>query len=95
MKSILRIVKWDKMFPVQSQRAEGGVLNKRMCVLQELGGQWEDAFLCALLGNDAMLEMSVGDLVAVNLRFQVRELNDGSGRVFQDCIVTDINKFGR
>lgn len=95
MKGILRVVRWDKMFQVQSQKAEGGVLNKRMCVLQELGGQWEDAYSCALLGNDAMLEMSAGDLVAVNLRFQVRELNDGSGRVFQDCMVTDIHKFGR
>lgn len=92
MKAVLKVMKWDKLFQVKSQKAEGGMLNKRMCVLQELGGQWEDAFVCAVFGNDALLELAPGDIVAVSLRFKVRDANDGSDRVYQDCDVAEIRK---
>ena len=35
---ILRVVKCGECFTVKSEKSEGGVLNKRTLVLQELGG---------------------------------------------------------
>ena len=38
---ILRVVKCGECFTVKSEKSEGGVLNKRTLVLQELGGKYE------------------------------------------------------
>ena len=37
---ILRVVKCGECFTVKSEKCEGGVLNKRTLVLQELGGKY-------------------------------------------------------
>ena len=37
---ILRVVKCGECFTVKSEKSEGGVLNKRTLVLQELGGKY-------------------------------------------------------
>lgn len=42
-----------------------------------------------MLGNTAQLRFSPGDVVAVRMRFTVREYN---GQVYQDILVTDIFK---
>ena len=40
---ILRVVKCGECFTVKSEKSEGGVLNKRTLVLQELGGKYSRA----------------------------------------------------
>ena len=57
---ILRVVKCGECFTVKSEKSEGGVLNKRTLVLQELGGKYQ---------------FNEGDLVIATLRFQAREYN--------------------
>ena len=89
---ILRVVKCGDMFSVKSERAEGGSLNKRNLVLQELGGKYENQYVVAALGNLASLQLYEGDIVIATLRFQTREYN---GQVFQDITVTDIYSIKR
>jgi len=86
---ILRVVKCGDMFSVKSERAEGGSLNKRNLVLQELGGKYENQYVVAALGNLASLQLYEGDIVIATLRFQTREYN---GQVFQDITVTELMK---
>ena len=42
---ILRVVKCGECFTVKSEKSEGGVLNKRVLVLQELGGKYEPTYV--------------------------------------------------
>ena len=42
---ILRVVKCSECFTVKSEKSEGGVLNKRTLVLQELGGKYENCYV--------------------------------------------------
>ena len=42
---ILRVVKCGECFTVKSEKSEGGVLNKRTLVLQELGGKYENCYV--------------------------------------------------
>ena len=78
---ILRVVKCGECFTVKSEKSEGGVLNKRTLVLQELGGKY--------LGNLATIQFNEGDLVIATLRFQAREYN---GQVFMDVVATELIK---
>ena len=48
---ILRVVKCGECFTVKSEKSEGGVLNKRTLVLQELGGKYENCYVVSALGN--------------------------------------------
>ena len=84
---ILKVVKGGDMFSVKSEKSETGQLNKRNLVLKELGGKFENEYVVSVLGNAASLQFYENDLVAVTLRFQMREYN---GQVFQDITVTDI-----
>ena len=85
--TIMKVVQQGETFQVDSQKTEGGKLSKCNIVLQELGGKYENQYVAAMLGNMALCRYSVGDIVAVRLRFQTREYN---GQVFQDIVVTDI-----
>ena len=87
---ILKVVKCGEMFSVKSEKTEGGQLNKRNLVLKELGGKYAHEYYVSVLGNAASLQFYENDLVAVNLRFQVREYND---QTFQDITVNEIVKF--
>ena len=51
---ILRVVKCGECFTVKSEKSEGGVLNKRTLVLQELGGkyQWASVYGRSCNGTD-------------------------------------------
>ena len=89
---ILKVVQQGEAYAVQSQKAEGGQIQKCNIVLQELGGKYENQYVAAMLGNMALCRYSVGDIVAVRLRFQTREYN---GQVFQDITVSDIERLGR
>ena len=86
---ILRVVQQGEAYAVQSQKAEGGQIQKCNIVLQELGGKYENQYVAAMLGNMALCRYTVGDIVAVRLRFQTREYN---GQMFQDIVVTDIER---
>ena len=86
---IMKVVQQGEAYAVQSQKAEGGQIQKCNIVLQELGGKYENQYVAAMLGNMALCRYSVGDIVAVRLRFQTREYN---GQMFQDIIVSDIER---
>ncbi len=84
---ILRVVQQGEAYAVQSQKAEGGQMQKCNIVLQELGGKYENQYVAAMLGNMALCRYAAGDIVAARLRFQTREYN---GQMYQDIVVTDI-----
>ena len=86
---ILRVVKCGECFTVKSEKSEGGVLNKRTLVLQELGGKYEPTYVVSVLGTLAPIQFSEGDLVIATLKFQVREYN---GQVFMDVVATELIK---
>ena len=86
---ILRVVKSGEMISVKSEKSEGGMLNKRQLVLQELGGKYEPTYVVNALGNLATLEQQEGDLVIATLRFQSREFN---GQVYMDVVATELIK---
>jgi hypothetical protein len=86
---ILKVVKCGEMFSVKSEKTESGQLNKRNLVLKELGGKYANEYYVSVLGNAASLQFYENDLVAVSLRFQVREYND---QTFQDITVNEITK---
>ena len=86
---IIRVVKCGECFTVKSEKSEGGVLNKRTLVLQELGGKYENCYVVSAFGNLATIQFSEGDLVIATLRFQSREYN---GQMFMDVVATELIK---
>ena len=86
---ILRVVKCGECFSVKSEKSEGGMLNKRTLVLQELGGKYEPTYVVSVLGPLATLEFQEGDLVIATLRFSSREYN---GQMFMDVVATELIK---
>ena len=80
---ILRVVKSGMMTTLKSDKAENGVLNKRM------GGKYESSYVVTALGNLATIEFAEGQLVVASLRFTTREYN---GQVFMDVIANEIHK---
>ena len=86
---IMRVVQQGEAFAVQSQKSENGQMMKCNIVLQEMGGKYENQYAAAMLGNMAQCKFAPGTLVAVTLRFTTREYN---GQVYQDILVTDIEK---
>lgn len=89
---IMRVVQQGETFAVQSQKSENGQMMKCNIVLQEMGGKYENQYAAAMLGNIAQCKFAPGTLVAVTLRFTTREYN---GQVYQDILVTDIEKLGK
>ena len=88
----MKVVQQGEAFAVQSQKAESGQTMKCNIVLQEMGGKYENQYAAAMLGNVAQCRFTPGDLVAAALRFSTREYN---GAVYQDILVTDIEKVKR
>lgn len=85
----MRVVQQGEAFAVQSQKSENGQMMKCNIVLQEMGGKYENQYAVVMLGNIAQCKFAPGTLVAVTLRFTTREYN---GQVYQDILVTDIEK---
>ena len=85
----MRVVKQGEAFAVQSQKSENGQMMKCNIILQEMGGKYENQYAAAMLGNMALCKFAPGALVAVTLRFTAHEYN---GQVYQDILVTDIEK---
>lgn len=86
---ILRVKRCGAMTTVQSEKSENGVLQKRMLVLQELGGKYANSYAVIALGNLATIEWDENQLVAADLRFQTHEYN---GQVFMDVIANEMVK---
>lgn len=86
---IMRVVQQGETFAVQSQKSENGQMMKCNIVLQEMGGKYENQYAAAMLGNMAQCKYAPGELVVVTLRFTTHEHN---GQVYQDILVTDIEK---
>ena len=86
---ILRVVRQSEAFDVQSQKAESGKIKKCNIVLRELGGKFENEYVCATLGNLAEQKFAENDVVAATLRFSTHEYQ---GQVFQEILATEIVK---
>ena len=86
---LLKVLSCGDMFSVKSEKAEGGQLNKRQLVLQELGGKYEPTYVVTVLGDTATMEFSEGELVFATMRFQGREYN---GQNYMDIVATELIK---
>ena len=86
---LLKVISCGDMFSVKSEKAEGGQLNKRQLVLQELGGKYEPTYVVTALGDTDTLEFSEGELVFATMRFQGREYN---GQNYMDIVATELIK---
>ena len=72
-----------------SSKQEAGSIQKCNIVLKELGGKFENEYVCAMLGNLAACRFYEGDVVIATLRFSTHEYQ---GQTFQEILATDIVK---
>ena len=86
---ILKVVRQGEAFSVQSSKSEAGQIQKCTIVLKELGGKYENEYVCAMLGSLAACRFYEGDVVAATLRFSTHEYQ---GQTFQEILATDIVK---
>ena len=86
---ILRVVAQGEPAYVPSKRSGNGQLAKCMIRLKELGGDYEDEYICTMFGNLALCKFAEGKTVVASLRFQTHE---SQGAVFQDVIATEITE---
>ena len=88
MKTIIcKVVAQTEPVYVPSKKQDNGQLAKSMIRLKELGGDYEDEYICAMFGNLALCKFAAGKTVIASLRFQTHESN---GSYFQDVIANDI-----
>lgn len=88
MKQFFKVIKQLEPFSVTKQ--DGSQLNKCQIILQQIGGKYEDSYVCTLLGNAAVCKFYENDLVYASLRFQHSEYQ---GKFYQDITVQDIISF--
>ena len=86
---ILKVVRQGEAFSVQSTKQESGSIQKCNIVLKELGGKFENEYVCAMLGNLATCRFCEGDVVVATLRFSTHEYQ---GQTFQEILATDIER---
>ena len=86
---ILKVVRQGEAFNVQSSKSEAGQIQKCNIVLKELGGKFENEYVCAMLGNLAACRFYEGDIVIATLRFSTHEYQ---GQTFQEILATDLIK---
>ena len=89
---ILKVVRQGEAFSVQSAKTETGTIQKCNIVLRELGGKFENEYVCAMLGNLAGCRFYEGDVVIATLRFSTHEYQ---GQTFQEVLATDIVKVNK
>ena len=89
---ILKVVRQGEAFSVQSSKQESGSIQKCNIVLRELGGKFENEYVCAMLGNLAACRFYEGDVVVATLRFSTHEYQ---GQTFQEVLATDIVKINK
>ena len=83
----LKVVAQGEPIYVPSKKTESGQTAKCMIRLKELGGNYEDEYICAMFGNLALGKFAEGDVVAAALRFQTHESN---GSFYQDVVANEI-----
>lgn len=88
MKHFFKVI--NQLDPFTVTKQDQSTLNKCVIVLQEIGGKYEDSYVCNLLGNAALCKYYPGDLVYAALRFQHSEYQ---GKYYQDITVQDIISF--
>ena len=86
---ILKVVRQGEAFSVQSAKSDNGTIQKCNIVLREMGGKYENEYVCAMLGNLAACRFYEGDVVAATLRFSTHEYQN---QVFQEILATDVVK---
>ena len=86
---ILKVVRQGEAFSVQSSKSEAGQIQKCNIVLKELGGKFENEYVCAMLGSLAACRFYEGDIVIATLRFSTHEYQ---GQTFQEILATDLIK---
>ena len=89
---ILRVVRQGEAFSVQSKNSDNGQIQECNIVLKELGGKFENEYVCAMLGNLAACRFNEGDVVAATLRFSTHEYQ---GQMFQEILATEIIKLNK
>ena len=89
---ILKVVRQGEAFSVQSAKTETGTIQKCNIVLRELGGKFENEYVCAMLGNLAACRFYEDDVVVATLRFSTHEYQ---GQTFQEILATDIVKLNK
>ena len=66
MKQLFKVVAQQE--PTQVTKQDGSILNKCTIVLQEIGGKYENSYVCQLLGNAAVCkfynEITVQDIIS-------------------------------
>ena len=88
-KKILKVMAQGEPVYVPSKKTESGQLAKCVIRLKELGGDYEDEYVCAMYGNLALCKFADGDMVVAALRFTTHESN---GYYYQDIVANDIVK---
>lgn len=88
MKKFFKVIAQCEPFTVTKQ--DGSQLSKCQIVLQEIGGKYENSYVCTLLGNSALCKFFPNDLVYASLRFQHSEYQ---GKFYQDINVQEIISF--
>ena len=88
MKTLFKVVNQSQ--PTTVQKQDGSSISKCTIVLTEVGGKYENTFVCTLLGNAATCRFYPNDLVWASLRFSSREYQ---GNHYQDIPVQDIISF--
>lgn len=70
-----------------SQKPEVGRQERRLIVLQALGGDYEDSFAATQFGIGARQPIAVGDIVAARLQMLT---HDYQGQTYQDCVAREV-----
>lgn len=86
---ILKVVAQGNPINVPSKKTESGIVAKCMIRLKELGGDYENEYICAMFGNLALCRFAEDDMVVATLRFQTHEAN---GSFYQDVVANDVIK---
>ena len=84
---ICRVVSQTEPTTVTTKNGEQ--LAKNYVRLKGISGDYDDEFVCALLGNLARVKFTEGEKVVVSLRFRVYENN---GNTYQDVSATNMFK---
>ena len=84
---ICKVLAQTEAVYVPSKKSENGQLAKSMIRLKELGGDYEDEFICAMFGNLALCKFATGSIVVAVLNFSTHEVQ---GAVFQDVVAKDV-----
>ena len=84
---ILKVMAQTEPVYVPSKKTDSCQVAKSMIRLKELGGDYEDEYICAMFGNLALCKFAVGKTVIASLRFQTHESN---GSYFQDVVASEV-----